>query len=372
MLNNNMKITLPTVLLLLGLNVPPSADFSVFGNIGAQDDDQDTWSDQPFNASVDVFYADRYGDRFSGLFEWVAEDTKGRRGQHFERYSLKVTFTDALEASIGRFHIPIGYWNRAMHHGRLLHDTAERPFFIAFEETPYLDAVIPAHMLGVMINGRLESNSASLKYYALLGPSQAIETEHGLDPTAPDRPEIEPPDKFETDHLGASVRAVYQPRASDWSIGVSALVHSPTDATGLSSGGLFTKDQEILDQHIAVLDYQWQGKALKVMSSLYLIRNKMKVLSANDYSATAYYLQAAYKFSDRWRWVYRHEALSSDSDDEYFRILGVNDQSHNIFTARLDLSDSQALKFEVDFLDSKASGIADRTIYRAQWSFMIR
>ncbi|MDK1024473.1 MAG: hypothetical protein QGD92_09610 [Gammaproteobacteria bacterium] len=372
MSNNRMRITLLTALLLLGCTGSVLGDITVFGNLGIQDDNEGTWSDQPVSGSIDLFYADRFGDKFSGLFELVFEDTKGRRTRHFERFSVKVKFSDALEASIGRFHIPVGYWNRAMHHGRLLHDTAERPFFIAFEETPYLDVVIPVHMPGIMINGRLETSKATFKYFALFGSSQAIKTKHGLDPMAPHRPALEPPNKLDTDHLAISLRAVYQPRKSSWSIGVSALTQSPTDASGRSKGGLFTKDQEILDQDIVVLDYQWQGTTVEVISSAYFIRNKLKVLSGNDYSATAYYLQAVYKSSSRWRWIYRHEALRSETGDEYFRILGANDQSHNIFTARFDLNDSQALKFEIDFLDSKATGIADRTIYRMQWSFMIR
>ena len=361
-----------TALLLLGSNGSVFGDITIFGNLGIHDDNEGTWSDQRFNGSVDVFYADRFGDKFSGLFELVFEDTKGGRTQEFERYSLKVTFSDALEASIGRFHIPIGYWNRAMHHGRLLHDTAERPFFIAFHETPYLDAVIPLHMPGIMINGLLETRTATFKYFALFGSSQEIETEDGIDPIAPHRPVLEPPNELDTDHPAFSLRAVYQPKKSNWSIGVSALTQSPTDATGLDKGGLFMRDQEILDQDIAVLDYQWQGSTFEVSSSVFFIRNSLKVLSGNDYSATAYYLQTVYKPPNRWRWIYRHEVLRSETRDEYFRILGANDQRHNVFTARFDLHDSHALKFEVDFLDSKATGFADRTIYRMQWAFMIR
>ena len=87
-----------------------------------------------------------------------------------------------------------------------------------------------------MINGRFETSSANFKYLAPFGSSQAIETEDGLDPIAPHRPVLEPPHKIDTDHLAVSLRAVYQPRKSNWSIGASALTQSPTDATGLRSG----------------------------------------------------------------------------------------------------------------------------------------
>ena len=69
-----------------------------------------------------------------------------------ERLSIGYTFSDALRVRAGRFHTPLGFWNTSYHHGVQLQPTIERPEFLKFEDD---NGIIPAHMVGAYISGRV-------------------------------------------------------------------------------------------------------------------------------------------------------------------------------------------------------------------------
>ncbi len=132
-------------------------EYGLLGNLTARENSESDYSSNPFLASLDLYTAHRFDERFSALFEFVAERTKDHTHHHTERLSATYRFVDLFELSAGRFHTPLGYWNRKFHHGRLLHDTAERPFFMEFEHQPSTSWVLPAHLVGFMASGKHET-----------------------------------------------------------------------------------------------------------------------------------------------------------------------------------------------------------------------
>ncbi len=75
------------------------------------------------------------------------------------RLWVRYTFNDYLRVSVGKFHTPLGYWNRAFHHGVLLYTSVDKPFF---------QEMIPIHTLGVYVTGR-EIGSGRFYYGLMIG-----------------------------------------------------------------------------------------------------------------------------------------------------------------------------------------------------------
>ena len=77
----------------------------------------------------------------------------------FERLSIRYAFSDHFRTSIGKFHTPLGYWNRTYHHGVLLYTSTNKPLF---------QQMIPIHTLGIRLSGR-EIGPARIYYSLMIG-----------------------------------------------------------------------------------------------------------------------------------------------------------------------------------------------------------
>ena len=77
----------------------------------------------------------------------------------FERLWFRYSFSDQLRASIGKFHTPLGYWNRTYNHGVLLYTSTDKPLF---------QKMIPIHTLGIHLSGR-EIGPGRLYYSLMIG-----------------------------------------------------------------------------------------------------------------------------------------------------------------------------------------------------------
>ena len=77
----------------------------------------------------------------------------------FERLWVRHSFGDHLRVSAGKFHTPLGYWNRTYHHGVLLYTSIDKPQF---------QKLIPIHTLGIRLSGR-EIGWARLYYSLMIG-----------------------------------------------------------------------------------------------------------------------------------------------------------------------------------------------------------
>ena len=367
-----MKIN---VILTLGLFLLPlhaAGQVSLFGNITIRDDSKNTFDSNPYMGSLDLFYADQYNDRISALVEIVAEKAGDSQSTEVERIHLGYQFSPALKLSVGRFHTPVGRWHREMHHGRILHDTAERPFFLAFHESPGLEGIMPLHVPGFMLTGGFENTQNKFRYEFLVGSSQEIDTSHILSPEQDVHPpEYEPPSGWESDHLGVSVRGVFEPKNKNWSLGISLMTHTPVESGDPAEGAITDKGTELLRQEILGVDYKMNLRRWDFLTEAFLIRNRDKVANRNEAYSYAYYVQTGYRLSEKLKFIYRHARLDFDNDDFFYIALDRHQQYHNVVTARYDINEFNVFKFEIVRQNSQNSGLEDLTIFRIQWAFMI-
>ena len=83
----------------------------------------------------DLYLVSKISDRFSALAELIFEfESDGETVADVERLLIKYEHRDWLSVSVGRGHTPVGYWNRAYHHGTYLWTTIDRPVIVEFED----------------------------------------------------------------------------------------------------------------------------------------------------------------------------------------------------------------------------------------------
>lgn len=78
---------------------------------------------------LDFYATEEISDNTRGFIELVFENTSSGIVTDLERLWIMRTFTDEFKLSAGRFHSPLGRWNRTYHHGSLVQATITRPFF---------------------------------------------------------------------------------------------------------------------------------------------------------------------------------------------------------------------------------------------------
>ncbi len=127
-----------------------------FAEVGAQM----VSGDEPasfFLGQYDMYTSGVLSDKLDFLSEIVIE-FEDEAFIDLERLWVRYALTDQLSLSGGKFHTPIGYWNRAYHHGGLIQPSLERPLIMAFEDE---GGQFPVHTTGVLLEG---SNLGSAEF----------------------------------------------------------------------------------------------------------------------------------------------------------------------------------------------------------------
>lgn len=113
---------------------------------------------------LDLFPSGSNG-RFSFLGEIVFEAGKDNNfAVDVERIEAAWSFADWLRVRAGRFHTAFGYYNDAFHHGNYFQLPVERPSWVNFEDS---GGLIPAHSVGVHLDGRINAGGAGAFRYDL-------------------------------------------------------------------------------------------------------------------------------------------------------------------------------------------------------------
>ncbi|MFZ9889312.1 MAG: hypothetical protein ACO3JL_17605, partial [Myxococcota bacterium] len=101
------------------------------------------------------------GPHFGGFAE-VTVNSVPSWEVRVERLLLYWEPSDLLKVSIGRYHIPVTWWNATFHHGLWLQTTIRRPAIVGFN-----DAFVPNHAVGVLVDGRVPGlDFLALRYHA--------------------------------------------------------------------------------------------------------------------------------------------------------------------------------------------------------------
>jgi hypothetical protein len=113
-------------------------------------------------AKLDLFITHAV-DRWTFLAETMFEASADTNeyGVDVERVEVGYLFRDWARVFVGRFHTAIGYYNDAFHHGVFFMVPVGRPTAVEFEDG---GGLIPAHNIGVHVDGRFEVADDHVRY----------------------------------------------------------------------------------------------------------------------------------------------------------------------------------------------------------------
>lgn len=357
------------VLSCFGLPARGAHDGSIglFGNLTYRDTQDHEFRSKPFNASLDLYAAGRLSNRWSGLLEFVLEREKGFSEAEMERINLTYEHSTALRLGAGRFHTPLGYWNKAYHHGRQLIDTVERPFFLEFEDSGRGTGILPFHTVGLQASGVRELTSGSFSYNLLAGSAHRMDSSEWKDPGAA---ELQSSYRFEdSGQLSWTARGRFHSSNDHFQMGLSGRDHPIVEDGSFGDGAITAKGEELFNQQILAVDMRYRQGRWEVFGEYFYIRSRDQFASQQRFDSRAYYAQLAYQLTPSLRGVYRYARLDFDQDDPYYQVMGSREETHNTFTVRYDLDLNHTLKLEYEAVDGQSSDHRSPDIYRFQWSF---
>lgn len=362
----NKNIVYLTAIALNLVAAPALAlDLGIMADITYQDSSE---KDTPGGFGLgqfDMFASEQIGEHDRAFAEFVFEDADGFVID-LERIWIEHEFNQGFKVLAGRYHTPLGFWNRNYHHGSLLHLTTARPDFLDFEDGP--GAILPTHLIGMMASGSFFTQAMELGYELGIGNGGSINTDVGWGAR-----EIEMNNTADVDDAKAVVLHVaVTPEAFPLQVGLSAMYNTIVESgSGASFDSMTPRGGTLLDQTILGVDLRFEGDALGVLVEFYSFTHDNKTGSASTNSAMAYFVQLDYRVSDSFTPGYRYESVSFDSDDAYFTtLLSRKESIHHQFVLRYDVDDSNAIKFEVSRQNAKDKPDSD-TIFTVQWAFMI-
>lgn len=342
-------------------------NIGVFGNLTYRDTRDHEFRSNPFNASLDLYAAGRITNRWSGLLELVLEQEKDYSEAEIERINITYEHSNALRLGAGRFHTPLGYWNKAYHHGRQLFDTVERPFFLEFEDSGRGTGILPSHTIGLQASGTSDVSSGSFRYKLLAGSAHRMDSSEWEEPGGA---KLHPSYRFEdSDQLTWTARGSFHSPNDHFQVGMSARDHHIVEDGSLGNGAITPAGEELFNQEILAADVRyWQGR-WEIFGEYFYIRSRDQFASEQRFDSRAYYAQLAYSLTPSLRAVYRYARLDFDQDDPYYQLLDAREETHHVFTLRYDLNLSHTLKLEYEAVDGQSNDHRSPDIYRFQWSF---
>ncbi len=345
-----------------------AAEFGLFGDVNFSTNTAPGATSGFAVGGLDFYATTNITDDTQIFVEYVFEDGGDGLVTDLERLWIGHTFNDNLMISVGRFHTPLGVWNRSYHHGTLLQDTASRPFFLDFEDGAA--GILPVHIVGLLATGSTGIAGGELNYEVYFSNGSSIDSSiAGLAATPDNKPELDINVASDPNNSKSSgARATYEHDELPITIGAMYMSNkiAESDETG---GGLLTFGQTIIDQTILGFDMHYDGEEYLLLAEFYSLNNDAKVGDRQSHNSTAYYLQLGYKLDEENRILFRHASLDFDTTDSYYLLLGANQATHNVVAFRSDLDATNAIKFEINRNEPDA-GPSDTT-YTVQWSFLV-
>ncbi len=346
----------------------PALELGVFGDVGWMTTDSSEDNNQFEIGGLDLYANEQISDDTNAFFEVVYENDGDSFVVDVERYQINHHFSRAFSLGAGRFHAPLGYWNRNYHHGVLIQDTVTRPAFLDFEDGDA--AIMPMHVIGLMAMGKFDNG---LSYELSVGNSNSYKTNNGLGTDEIRLGNVS--DASEAKQVIGRVSYAF----SNLPLQLSAFAMSNQLVEQASMGVLGVGEGDDLAKSMVYgADMHYERGPFNAMAEYYYLDNQDETNGAtdpgtgkrlDDGTANAFYVQLGYRFMDKWKVTYRYEDLSTDSKDTYFRVLGTEDYSAHVGVLRYDIDDSNALMLQVDNTDYDKSDSV--TEYILNWSFLM-
>lgn len=359
----NTKLLSAGLILVASTISAQAVEFGVFADVTYNDSSQTGATNAFALGNLDFYALQSIDEKTYAFLELVFEKEGNQYVFDLERLWVKRSLNDNLNISVGRFHTPLGYWNRNYHHGALLYDTATRPAFLDFEDGP--SAILPLHFVGMLFDGEVQAGNGTLGYEIQLGNGPSYNTSSGYGGGEIEVNTVS--DKNRSKSPGA--RITYSFDAMPLALGVALMSNSIAESglSGNASG--VTSGETLVQQVITAVDLKYSGDKLDLMAEYYSLKNDDRFGTAGSHTASAYYIQLGYQLTESLKPVYRYEAVDFDNNDAYFLILNAKQENRHVAALRYDLSESNALKFQAVNVSPKTGSSYNE--YIIQWAFLI-
>jgi hypothetical protein len=302
---------------------------------------------------VDLFITSQIAEKVSFLNETVFEFGEG--GENIldvERVLLRYEYAEGLNATAGRGHTPLGYWNQHYHHGTWLQTTTDRPIIYRFEDD---GGILPVHYVGLQLDGKFFSDYGIFTYEALVSNGRG---------TIPDSVQL-------VEDLNDAKRIAFNTS------------FEPSAVPGLSFGGMVLFDK--IPRDSGVMNREDSAKELIAGGHLVYLENDVELLVEGFYirhdnrsvdqifDHWGGYAQLAYSFGDI-KPYYRFDLLRIEGGDPFYQnemgmaLDEVEDQEQHTMGVRWDTATYLALKMEYRYNNARSADIHSGTI-QASFAF---
>ncbi|MFY9560872.1 MAG: hypothetical protein WAQ52_11615 [Terriglobales bacterium] len=277
-----------------------------------------------YAGDFDLFFTSRINDRASVLAEIVfGEGDAESFGVDVERALVKYDYNDHLKISVGRYHTGIGYYNTAVHSGKWLLTTADRPLVMEFADD---GGLLPTQAVGVSLTGLVPSGKLGLNYLFEYGSSDTV------------RPETDGSGTVDDENNGNHIN-----------VGIFA---RPEAIPGLQIGGSFYHDkisqfelgpdvrlsQSIVNGHVVYI-----GHGIEFLNEGVLIRHSIEHSDVR-FNMPAFYSQFSRKFGSIRPFV-RYQYVNANAGSIFQDVVLRHGPS---FGVRYDFNESMAFKTQLD------------------------
>ncbi len=366
-MNHSRQRGLPALLnaliagLLLAIPVLAQADgegvpLHGFADAGYAAHSSDSTNPKGFNVgSLDFYLTPQFDNNVKALIEIIFETTTdGSVATDLERMQMGYTFSDNATLWAGRFHTPYGYWNTAYHHGAQIQTAVSRPRFLDFEDK---GGILPAHMVGLMANGKVRAGGGKFTYdvFAGNGPKISLADPAAL-PSAANMGTLNINTAGDNNHQAmAGFNLGYE--FSGMADGLRLAIHGlrgdvDDDPNGL---GPFNKTELSMAGGSAV----YLGNDWEVLGEYYRFNNKDKSGTTGSHSSWADYVQVGKTFNVLTPYL-RAEKTALSQADNYFSMQDSGQSyTRQALGLKYDLNQKASLKFEL--LNSKFEADTVRT-----------
>ncbi len=365
--------------LALGGGNAAALDVGVFGDMSLSHSSAPS-SEPSFRlGSLDLYAAQYIDDRTRALFEVQFQTFAGDSMDiEIQRFWIMREVHDAFHIGLGRFHTPIGYWNRHFHHGILLQDTVSRPFILSFEGG--VNSIIPTHLIGALAEGDLPWG---LRYEAAVANSNTINSSQTANRiTVQNRADFNSNKTlFGRVHYGR-FGAPFKPgiffMKNDVLESASATTPLCTDPSENSPPcSLVPRGSPLVRQMLYGIDFRYERGRFDIMAEYYRIGNEAQpgVGDGRKHDTDAWFAQFGYRILDQLKATYRYEGLEFDDQDPYYRDArlvgrgGIGTERRNVYALRYDFSESNALLLEVSLRNPQIGERTTTTLL--SWAFVM-
>jgi hypothetical protein len=261
-----------------------------------------------------------------------------------ERILLTFSPSDRLNASVGRFHTGIGYYNAAYHHGSWFQTAVGRPLMFGIDGDIGL---IPIHTLGLSANGEIPSGGLGLRYLAELGSGRAGQSSAAVAPQ---------PGLNDNNSLSLNLGLIARPERFDGlQFGVSVYRDRLT---------LADTSKAPISETVAAAHALYKTDAVELLGEALVMRHRsLSATPADD--VRGYYAQASRRFGAVRPYV-RMDYVDVPPTDQLFAFLGR--RSGPTAGIRYDFDALAALKVQASHLNQTTRSTMNRV--DAQVSFM--